>query len=188
MDQSNTSQNRKTRRSNVLMSASLELSGTSLPVKLRNLSAEGALVEGDKLPVEGAALLFRKGDLSVSGTIAWVKGRQAGVNFGQKLNPEQLLVAAASSCQLLSFLAVAAAAGIDIHSYEDRAIGTMDLSDSPARVGRIVLSPIIGVPAGTDREAVLHALETAHERCFIANSLSSEITIDATVTEAVVAR
>lgn len=91
MDQSNTSQNRKTRRSNVLMSASLELSGTSLPVKLRNLSAEGALVEGDKLPVEGAALLFRKGDLSVSGTIAWVKGRQAGVNFGQKLNPEQLL-------------------------------------------------------------------------------------------------
>ena len=71
-----------------------------------------------------------------------------------RLNPEQLLVAAASSCQLLSFLAVAAAAGIDIHSYEDRAIGTMDLSDSPARVGRIVLSPIIGVPAGTDREAV----------------------------------
>ena len=56
MDQSNNPQNRKTRRSNVLMSASLELSGTSLPVKLRNLSAEGALVEGDKLPVEGASI------------------------------------------------------------------------------------------------------------------------------------
>jgi hypothetical protein len=91
MDQSNNSQNRKTRRSNVLMSASLELSGTSLPVKLRNLSAEGALVEGDRLPVEGAALLFRKGDLSMPGTIAWVKGRQAGVSFAQKLNPDQLL-------------------------------------------------------------------------------------------------
>jgi hypothetical protein len=91
MDQSSASQNRKNRRSNVLMSASLELSGTSLPVKLRNLSAEGALVQGDKLPVEGASILFRKGDLSMSGTVAWVKGKQAGVSFAQKLDPEQLL-------------------------------------------------------------------------------------------------
>jgi len=91
MDQSNAPQNRKNRRSNVLMSASLELSGTSLPVKLRNLSAEGALVEGEKLPIEGASILFRKGDLSMPGNVAWVKGKQAGVNFAQKLNPEQLL-------------------------------------------------------------------------------------------------
>ena len=91
MDESSPTQNRKTRRSNVLMAASLELSGTSLPVKLRNLSAEGALVVGDKLPVEGASVLFRKGDLSMPGNIAWVKGRQAGVNFAEKLNPDQLL-------------------------------------------------------------------------------------------------
>ena len=91
MDQSSANQNRKNRRSNVLMSASLELSGTSVPVKLRNLSADGALVEGDKLPVEGASILFRKGDLSVAGTVAWVKERQAGVAFAQKLDPDQLL-------------------------------------------------------------------------------------------------
>ena len=91
MDQSSNPQNRKARRSNVLMSASLELSGTSLPVKLRNLSAEGALVEGDKLPVEGASILFRKGDLSMAGQVAWVKGRQAGVAFANNLDPDQLL-------------------------------------------------------------------------------------------------
>ena len=91
MDESSPSQNRKTRRSNVLMSASLELSGTSLSVKLRNLSADGALVEGDKLPVEGASILFRKGDLSMPGNVAWANGRQAGINFTKKLNPEQLL-------------------------------------------------------------------------------------------------
>jgi hypothetical protein len=91
MDESSNSQNRKTRRSNVLMSASLELSGTSVPVKLRNLSAEGALVEADKLPIEGASVLFRKGDLSVAGKVAWVNGRQAGVNFAHNLNPEQLM-------------------------------------------------------------------------------------------------
>ena len=91
MDESSQSQNRRTRRSNVLMSASLELSGTSLAVKLRNLSADGALVEGDKLPVEGASVLFRKGDLSMPGNVAWAKGRQAGISFAQQLNPEQLL-------------------------------------------------------------------------------------------------
>lgn len=91
MDESSPTQNRKSRRSNVLMSASLELSGMSIAVKLRNLSADGALVEGDKLPVEGSSVLFRKSDLSMPGNVAWVKGRQAGINFGQKLNPEQLL-------------------------------------------------------------------------------------------------
>ena len=90
MDQSN-SQNRKTRRSNVLMTASLELSGISLPVKLRNLSADGALVEGDSLPVEGASILFRKGDLSVMGRVAWAKTRHAGISFERRLAPEQVL-------------------------------------------------------------------------------------------------
>lgn len=73
------------------MSASLELSGSSVPVKLRNLSADGALVEGDQLPVEGASILFRKGDISTSGMVAWVNGRQAGISFAEKLDPEQLL-------------------------------------------------------------------------------------------------
>jgi hypothetical protein len=91
MDQSSNPQNRQSRRSNVLMAASLELSGTSLPVKLRNLSADGALVEGDKLPVEGAAFLFRKGDLSVAGKVAWAKTRHAGISFSAKLEPEQVL-------------------------------------------------------------------------------------------------
>ncbi|MEA1071468.1 PilZ domain-containing protein [Sphingomonas sp. LY160] len=91
MDQSSSPQNRKTRRSNVLMTATLELSGASLPVRLRNLSAEGALVEGEKLPVEGAAVQFRKGDLVVAARIAWVKGRNAGVAFFDSLNPEQVM-------------------------------------------------------------------------------------------------
>ena len=91
MDQSNNPQNRKSRRSNVLMSASLELSGTSLPVKLRNLSADGALVEGDKLPVEGAEILFRKGELAVTGRVAWAKTRHAGISFSSKLEPEQVM-------------------------------------------------------------------------------------------------
>ena len=91
MDQSSSPQNRKSRRSHVLMSASLELSGMSLPVKLRNLSVDGALIEADRLPVEGSSLLFRKGDLSVPGRVAWAKTRHAGISFVQKLDPDQVL-------------------------------------------------------------------------------------------------
>ena len=91
MDQSTPTQNRKTNRSNVLMSATLELSGMSLPVKLRNLSADGALVEGDELPVDGASILFRKGELSVQGRVAWAKTSHAGISFLTPLDPEQVM-------------------------------------------------------------------------------------------------
>ncbi|MEO5809541.1 MAG: PilZ domain-containing protein [Sphingomicrobium sp.] len=84
-------QNRSTRRSHVLMAATLELSGGAVPVKLRNLSAEGALVEGDHLPVEGSELLFRKGDLCVPGRVAWSHHEQAGIAFSKQLPPDLLL-------------------------------------------------------------------------------------------------
>lgn len=91
MDESSNPQNRRSRRSNVLMSASLELSGTSLPVKLRNLSSEGALIEGDKLPVEGAELIFKKAELALPARVAWVEGKRAGLAFAQALHPEAVL-------------------------------------------------------------------------------------------------
>jgi hypothetical protein len=91
MDESITVQNRRQRRSNVLMAAALELSGTSLPVKLRNLSEDGALVEGDKLPIEGAELVFRRQELSVHAKVVWVRGGRCGLSFKEKLAPETVL-------------------------------------------------------------------------------------------------
>lgn len=103
------------------------------------------------------------------------------------LNPEQLLVLAASSCQLLSFLAVAARARIDVVAYEDDATGEMPEEPRPARVTKIVLRPRITIrrPAGTEQrhptEARLHRLvQTAHRECFIANSLTTAIEIHPT--------
>jgi organic hydroperoxide reductase OsmC/OhrA len=93
------------------------------------------------------------------------------------LNPEQLLVAAASSCQLLSFLALAARARVDVVEYEDEAEGTMDESDAPARVQRIVLRPRI-VARGASEERVRKLVEQAHRLCYIANSVRSEIAIE----------
>ncbi|HJS96148.1 MAG TPA: OsmC family protein [Solirubrobacteraceae bacterium] len=94
------------------------------------------------------------------------------------LNPEQLLVAAASSCQMLSFLAYAARARIDVVSYVDEAGAVMPEDDKPMRITEIVLRPRIVVAGDADEERVRHFIERAHAACFIANSLTSEITIE----------
>ena len=101
-------------------------------------------------------------------------------------NPEQLLVLAASSCQLLSFLAVAARAGVDVVSYADDATGEMPDDLVPQRITRIVLRPrvrvsarAVGADAGpVDVATVERLLHEAHEQCYIANSLTTEVVVE----------
>lgn len=75
----------------MLMTATLEISGRAIKVKLRNLSPEGAQVEGDELPVEGTALMFRKGDIAAVGQIVWTKDKQAGIRFDKALETQAVL-------------------------------------------------------------------------------------------------
>ena len=97
-----------------------------------------------------------------------------------RLNPEQLLLAAASSCQLLSFLAVASRARIDVIAYEDEATAVMPEDDPPVRITEITLHPAITVRGEASEERLRHLVDVAHRECFIANSLSSRITIEPT--------
>ena len=91
MDQSSVTQNRRSRRSNVLMAATVETADGLVGVTLRNLSAEGALVEGDGITHPGSQVVFRKNELCVSGRIAWVSDRRAGISFDARLQPETVL-------------------------------------------------------------------------------------------------
>lgn len=91
MDESTQTQNRRSRRSNVLMAAAIETENGLAKVTLRNLSADGALIEGDGIPQTGAPVVFRKKDLVISGNIAWVNERRAGISFDAKLEPETVL-------------------------------------------------------------------------------------------------
>lgn len=100
------------------------------------------------------------------------------------LNPEQLVVMAASSCQLLSFLTVAATRGIDVLNYVDAAQGYMDDAASPVALSRILLRPVVTVASDTHADAVRAAMEQAHERCYIANSLRTTVKIQSTVVTA----
>ena len=95
------------------------------------------------------------------------------------VDPEEALVAAAASCHMLTFLWVAAKRGFVIDSYEDNAIGEMDESGSKPWVSKITLDPRIEWSDDTrptaDEIAEMH--HAAHEGCYIANSIKSEVVI-----------
>jgi organic hydroperoxide reductase OsmC/OhrA len=97
------------------------------------------------------------------------------------LNPEQLLLMAASSCQMLWFLHLAAKARVDVVEYEDAATALMPTDQEPVRITEITLSPRIVVTGDTSEERVSKLAETAHEHCFVANSLNAEMTLQPTV-------
>jgi organic hydroperoxide reductase OsmC/OhrA len=90
------------------------------------------------------------------------------------LNPEQLLLMAASSCQLLWFLHLAAKARIDVVSYEDRCEAEMPGD----RITRVVLRPRIAVRGEAAEERVLKLCEQAHRHCNIAKSLSCPVEVE----------
>lgn len=93
-------------------------------------------------------------------------------------NPEQLLLAAASSCQLLSFLALAAQAGIDVVGYEDDAEAVMPAAAERMRITQLRLRPRIRLAAGTDLEQVRRLVGAAHDGCYIANTLNAEVLVE----------
>lgn len=90
-----------------------------------------------------------------------------------RYNPEELLVAALSSCHMLWYLHLCADAGIAVTAYRDDASGTMQTaSDRGGRFTDVVLRPSVTLAAGSDtgRAHALH--EEAHRLCFIAQSVN----------------
>lgn len=83
--------NRRSRRSKVLLSATLEFGDSSHPVTLRDLSEYGALVEGAHLARRESQVLFRRNDLCIPGRVAWVEGEFAGIAFQTPLELAVLL-------------------------------------------------------------------------------------------------
>lgn len=98
------------------------------------------------------------------------------------VDPEEALVAAASSCHMLFFLSIAARRGFIVDAYVDQAYAVMEKnSEGKAAITRIVLRPEIAFsgerePAPGELEAMHHA---SHEQCYIASSLKAEVVVEA---------
>jgi organic hydroperoxide reductase OsmC/OhrA len=91
---------------------------------------------------------------------------------GEVHNPEDLLMASLAECHCLSYLALAARAGIAVVGYEDRATGILAKIEGKFRFREVTLHPRVWIAPGAsvDRARVLH--EKAHSECFIANSVN----------------
>ena len=96
-------------------------------------------------------------------------------------NPEEALVAALSSCHMLTFLAVAARKRLVVNSYEDEAVGVMAKNeDGRLAVTRVVLRPRIvwGGERTPTAEEIARMHEISHRECFIANSVRTEVVVE----------
>jgi organic hydroperoxide reductase OsmC/OhrA len=96
------------------------------------------------------------------------------------VDPEEAFVAALSSCHMLTFLDLARRAGAVIRSYEDEAVGVMqEIAPKRHAVTRVTLKPrIVFAGAIPDAEKLDALHHQAHELCFIANSVKTEIVIE----------
>ncbi len=96
------------------------------------------------------------------------------------VDPEEAFVASVSSCHMLTFLAIASRKRLTVDSYEDHAVGHMS-KNAGGRVAitRVDLNPKVVFAAGVDVDAAtlekLH--HSAHENCFIANSVTTDISV-----------
>ena len=78
-------------RNNMFVIAALASGEGSAPVRIRNMSRGGALIEGPVLPVEGSPLRLSRGSLSVMGRIAWRRDGRAGIRFDCSVVPVEWL-------------------------------------------------------------------------------------------------
>ena len=95
------------------------------------------------------------------------------------VDPEEMLVASVATCHMLWFLDLAQRAGLAVARYRDEAKGTMGKLDGRIAITRIVLRPEIAFDGeAPDATALARLHHEAHERCFIANALKSEIVVE----------
>ncbi|MDE1939205.1 MAG: OsmC family protein [Alphaproteobacteria bacterium] len=99
----------------------------------------------------------------------------------ERVNPEEAFVAALSSCHMLTFLAICARKHLTVESYEDAAVGVLDRAPSGKLwMARVTLRPQVRFAAGVSVDAAtladLH--HKSHENCFIANSVTTAMTVE----------
>jgi len=96
------------------------------------------------------------------------------------VDPEQAFIAAISACHMLWFLHLACNRKLKVMRYRDEAVGVLEKgADGKEAITRVTLRPMVsfeGTPPGPEQFAELH--EKAHQRCFIANSVKSEVVIE----------
>jgi organic hydroperoxide reductase OsmC/OhrA len=131
----------------------------------RSYRRDHVLSSGAKPPIEGSSDPAFRGDAS-------------------RYNPEELLVAALSSCHMLSYLHLCAINQVVVENYSDAASAIMEeRADGSGAFVRALLRPQVTISVGGDRAKAQVLHHEAHEKCFIANSVNFLVEIQPEIFE-----
>src|SRR5574338_310335 len=89
------SDERRSKRANVILTATVESGGVRTPVRIGNLSAHGAMIIADCLPPPEASVMFHCNGLAVQAWVTWIQAGRAGIQFAEPMNPDVLAKRAA---------------------------------------------------------------------------------------------
>lgn len=109
-----------------------------------------------------------------------LKADRSGAMVPGLMEPESAFVAALASCHMLSFMAVAAKRGINVQRYLDTATGVLEKNrNGKIAVTRVLLQPQVELDDAHADAALVHEMhDEAHNKCFIANSITSQVLIE----------
>ena len=96
------------------------------------------------------------------------------------VDPEEAFVASLSSCHMLFFVDFARRAGFVVDAYVDEAEGVLEKrSDGKMAMTRVTLRPRVTWGGDApDKGAIAELHHRAHEACFIANSVTTDVVIE----------
>lgn len=100
----------------------------------------------------------------------------------ERIDPEEAFVASVAACHMLTFLAIASRKKYTVDAYDDEATGVLsNNAEGRLAVTRVTLRPriVFGAQRRPDALAIERMHELAHKECFIANSVRTEIVVEA---------
>ena len=127
--------------------------------------------------------------------LAWGEGRRASASIEGKpvlqvssppefrgdpscWSPEDMLVAAADACLLMTFLAYAHKEELELVRYQSKADGTLEFADGGYRFTEVTLKPCLTFRSEEDAEIAQVVLEQAHRDCIVTNSITATVKLE----------
>lgn len=150
---------------------------------MRSMSTHRARIEWARSTPDFAYESYDRGHTVAYESGARVAASSAPDYLGDaaKMNPEEALVGALSSCHMLTFLAICAKKKLTVDRYDDDAWGELGKGDEGRMaITKVVLTPRVTFAPGVtvDGEALAKLHDTAHRNCFIANTVKCPVTVE----------
>jgi organic hydroperoxide reductase OsmC/OhrA len=121
-------------------------------------------------------ILFKNGGIALAASSA-----PAFKGDAERVDPEEAYVASLSSCHMLTFLAICARKRLGVESYEDDASGALEKGEKGKLwMAHVTLRPRVRFAPGVmvDNRMLDELHHRAHEDCFIANSVKTDVTVE----------